>query len=90
MSVPLSPLLGEEDASFDGFAQADLIGENCPFGEGRPKGEERRFDLVRVEVDLRVCEGASKLLDGVGAGTLCELVGEVFRVICRRHKLRYL
>lgn len=51
------PELAEDDSGFDGLAEADFIGEDDSFGEGRLEGKEGGFDLVGVEIDLGVEKG---------------------------------
>src|ERR1035438_9771595 len=40
VALALGPPLREEDAGFDGFAQADFVGENRAFGEWRAEGKK--------------------------------------------------
>ena len=44
----LGPFLGNDEARLDGFAEADLVGEQSAFGEGRMEREKRGVDLMGV------------------------------------------
>src|SRR5439155_25298468 len=49
----LGPLLGNDQASLDSLAQADFIRDQRPLGEWRIEGEQRRIDLMRIQIHLR-------------------------------------
>jgi hypothetical protein len=55
------PLLRQHQPGFDGFPKANLVGKDRSLGEGRLEGEQRRLDLVGIEIDLRVEQRASQL-----------------------------
>ena len=77
----LGPALGQEQASLDRLSEAHFVRENCTPRERVAKGEERRLDLVGIEVDLGVRKHGRELLDAVGTGSAGERVSEILRVI---------
>jgi hypothetical protein len=50
---------------------------------GRHAGEreQRSIDLMRIQIDLSVCQGSGELLNAVRSAALCELVSKILRVI---------
>ena len=77
----LRSFLREHEARFDGLAQADLIRQQRTFRKRRLESEQRGVDLVRVEVYLRIHQGACELLHAVGRTAPRQLVREIFGVI---------
>ena len=74
--LPFRPFLGKDQPSFDGFSKANLVGENRSLRQRRLEGKQCRFDLVRIEIHLRVQKRASELL-GIGNGMpLAQLVSK--------------
>ena len=53
-TLALGPALGDQQASFNGLAQANLVGQDHAFGKWIAGGEQRRVDLVRVQIHLRI------------------------------------
>jgi hypothetical protein len=47
-----SPILAEHQASLDGFTEANFIGQEHPFGQGRPESEQRGLDLVGIQIAI--------------------------------------
>src|SRR5450756_423957 len=86
----LDPLLRQQQPSLDRLPQPHLVGEDGALGKRAAEGEERRLDLMRVEIDLRVGENSSELLDAVGRAALGDLVGEVLGVEVGDHERRAL
>ena len=63
----LGPLLANDKPGFDGFAQADLIGQNSPHRQRRAEGKKGGLHLMRVQVDLGIHQGPGELLRAVGS-----------------------
>jgi hypothetical protein len=78
---PLGPLLRQKEARLDRLSEPDFVGEDRSFGERAAKGKERGIDLIRVEVDLGVCQHRRELLHAVGGAAFRQLMREVFRVV---------
>ena len=47
-------------ARLDRLPEADFVGKDCPLGKRRFESEERRLDLMRIEIHLRVKQGAPR------------------------------
>src|SRR5450756_335526 len=67
-----------------------LVGEDGALGERAAEGEQRRLDLMGVEIDLRVGKYGCELLDAVRRAALGDLVGEVLGVEVGDHERRAL
>ena len=80
-ALALGPLLGKEQPRFDGLPEPHLIGEDRPLRERALEGEEGGFDLMRVEIHLRVGEHRGQFLDAIRGAAPSQLVGEVLRVV---------
>ena len=76
-----SAQLGDDDGGFDGFAEADFIGEDDAFRERRLDGEQGGIDLVGVEVHLGGGEGCRQALDSAAGAALGQEGGPVLAVI---------
>jgi hypothetical protein len=61
--------------------QTDFIRQQGPFRKRRIKSEERRVDLMRVQIDLRACDRSSEFLQAIGGAALRQLKGIVLGVI---------
>ncbi len=48
------PALGDDQAGFDRFSEADLIGEDAAAFAKAPQGEDDRVNLVRIWIDARL------------------------------------
>ena len=57
-ALALCPPLREHQPRLDGLAKPDLVGQQHTTRERRLEGEQRRVDLVRVQVDLGIDQGA--------------------------------
>lgn len=81
--VPLSlgPFLRNEQPCLDRLPKPNLICEDCALRERTAKREERCFDLVWVQVDLRVRENGRQLLDTVRRAAAGQFESEVFGMI---------
>ena len=71
--------------AFDGFAEADFVGEDDAFGDGGADGEEGGVDLVGVEVDAGGGEGLGEAVDGAGGCSEGEEGGPVEAVVGGGH-----
>jgi hypothetical protein len=49
-----SPLLSKEQSSLDGLTEPHLVSENSTLGKRTSKRKQRRFNLMRVQIDLSV------------------------------------
>jgi hypothetical protein len=56
--------LGDDESGFDGFAEADFVGEDDALGQWGANGEEGGVDLVGVEVDAGRRKAAGQTFDG--------------------------
>ena len=86
----LGPLLRQEQPSLNRLPQPHFVGENRALGERAAEGEERRLNLVGVEIDLRVSKNRRELLDAARRAALGDLVGEVLGVEVGDHERRAL
>ena len=68
------------------FPSPTSSARNGALGERAAKGEQRRLDLMRIEVDLRVGQNRGELLDAVRRAASTELVGEVLGVEVGDHE----
>ena len=73
------PVIAE--AGLDSLAKTHLVGEQRAFRKWRLKGEERRTDLMRVQVHLRAGHRTGKLLATVWREAARQLVGHVLGVV---------
>lgn len=55
-STALRPVLTEHETCLDRLAETNLIGQEDALTDGRAQGEQRRFDLVGVEIHTGVEE----------------------------------
>ena len=79
-ALAFCPLLREEQTRLDRLPKAHFVREDRPLGEWAAKCEQRRFDLVRIKIDLGICEHRREFLDAIGWTASGELVGEVLRL----------
>ena len=90
---PLCPALRDNQPRFDGFAEADFVGEDDAARERVTAGEECGIDLVRVEVYLGINKGRGEGFDAIAGGATGELPGEVLVLLvghCYLLVLRFL
>lgn len=87
-TLPLCPFLREHQPGLDGLAESDFVREKCPLRERRPECEQRGFNLMGIEVHLRIHQRAGELLDTVRRTTLGQFMGEVLGVIVGKHTSR--
>jgi len=90
---PLCPALRDNQPRFDGFAEADFVGEDDAARERVTAGEECGIDLVRVEVYLGINQGRGEGFDAIAGGATGELPGEVLVLLvghCYLLVLRFL
>src|SRR3954469_11821334 len=82
----LRPFLGNDQTGFDGLPQTYLIRENGTFRQWRFECKEGCFDLMRVQVYLRIQKRSRELLKAVRRAAFSQLVGEILcMVICQVH-----
>src|SRR5262249_24758190 len=81
----LSPLLREYEACFDRLSEPDLVRQQRPSRVGRAKREERRVDLMRVEIDPRVADRTREPIDGIAWMREEETVRPIAGVKWSRH-----
>jgi hypothetical protein len=74
--LPFSPFLREHESGFNGLTESNLIGEERAFRKRRPKSEQGRFDLMRIQINLGIDEGTSELFDAVGGTSFGEFMCE--------------
>ena len=79
-AATFGPALGDDDTGFDGFSETHFIGKQDAGGERGADGEECGVDLVGIEVDAGVGDGAGKGFDGSGRTSQGESGGPVFGV----------
>jgi hypothetical protein len=84
-ALAFRPSLRNHEAGLDRLAESDLIGEERAFRKRRGESEERRIDLMRIEVDLGAGDGSGQTLGTVRRAALGELMRDIFRVIIRYH-----
>jgi hypothetical protein len=77
-TAPFGPALRDDDTSFDRFAKPYFVGEEDAFCEGGANREEGGIDLVGVEVNARVGDGAGQGFDGSGGSSKGQGGGPVF------------
>ena len=75
--------MARNDAGLNRLAKSDLVGKDRPAGERRTEGEERRIDLVRVQIDGGVAERLGQLVGLIGSDAAGQFVGKVLRVVRR-------
>jgi hypothetical protein len=80
-AAAFGPKLREHEASFDGLSQADLVGQDNTTGQGVPAGKQRRFDLMRIQIDLGIDQGVAKRLDGIPGRAPGQLPGEELALV---------
>ena len=66
------------------LAETDFVSQQDTARERRPEREERRVDLVRIQIDLRVHQGAGQSVVTVGGAATRQLVRVVLGVIGRQ------
>jgi hypothetical protein len=67
-ATTLRPALRDAETGLDGLPEAHLVGQQHPARDGRLQREERGVDLVGVEIDAGVADGAG---DPVDIGASC-------------------
>jgi len=83
-TLALGPELGQHQARLDGLAEPHLVGQDDASGERVAAGEQRRFDLVRIQVDLGVDERRAQGCDAVGVRPPGQLPGEELCLMRRK------
>ncbi len=80
----LGPPLRQHQARLDGLSEPDFVGEQHATRQRRLEGEQRRVDLVRVQVDLRIDQGAGQPVVTVRRAASRQFVRVVLRVVGRQ------
>ena len=78
---------GASKAGLHGFAETHLVGEQGALGERRIERKQRRIHLMRIEIDLRIDQRASQLLNAIRGAAASQLMGEVLGVVGGNHGL---
>ena len=87
-AMSFRPLLRQQQAGFYRFAQTHFVREDRALGEWGFKCEECGFDLVRIQVDLRIGKCPRQLFNAVRREPEDEFVSEEFGVV-RRHQMQH-
>ena len=77
--LALRPPLRQHQPRLDRLAEADLVGQQHAPRERRPEREQRRVDLVRVQIDLGIDQGAGQPVVAVRRAAARQLVGQSLR-----------
>ena len=77
----LCPVLQDDEAGFDGFAQPHFVGKDDAAREGIAAGEKRGINLVRVEVYLGIDQGRGEGFDAVAGSAPGRLPGKVLALL---------
>ena len=62
-ALAFGPSLGDHEPGLDRLSEADFVGQDRAFRERRADGEERRVNLMRVEIDTRPGDRPGERLD---------------------------
>ena len=79
----LCPHLGDNQVDINGYAKVHLVRQNGTLHEREMEREQRRFHLMRVEINPRVGKGGRQLFITVAPGGLREDKAHIFRVKIR-------
>jgi len=63
VATAFGPSLRQHDACFDGLTEADFIREDRAARQRRPQREQSRFNLVGIQIDARVGDGAREIFN---------------------------
>src|SRR3546814_14985351 len=66
---------------FRSLAQPNLVSQQYAFLQWVPKGEQRRLDLMRVQIDAGIEQRLGKAIYAIGGVSPCQLVGVVLGVV---------
>jgi hypothetical protein len=80
-ALALGPFLRDQQACFDGLSETDLVRKDGALGQWVARREQRRVDLVRVQVDLSIQQRTSHAVHGIGRGTAGELMREIRELV---------
>ena len=85
----LCPVLQDDEAGFDGFAQPHFVGKDDAALKRVFAGKEGGFDLMRVEVNLRVQQRACQGFDAAASCLTGEQPGVVTGLLWGERVLRH-
>ena len=85
----LCPVLQEDEAGFDGFAQPHFVGKDDAALKRVFAGKEGGFDLMRVEVNLRVQQRSCQGFDAAASCLTGEQPGVVTGLLWGERVLRH-
>ena len=80
-TAALSPVLANHQRCFDGLAQPHLVSQQYAFLQWVPKGEQRRLDLMRVQIDAGIEQRLGEAINAIGGVSPRQLVGVVLGVV---------
>jgi hypothetical protein len=83
-TLALGPELRQHETGLDGLAQPHLIGQDHTARQRVAAGEQGRFDLVRIEVDLCVHQRRAEGLDAVGVRPPGQFPGKELGLVRRK------
>ena len=82
--LALGPVLGDDQARFDGLPQTHFVGQDDAPRQRIAAGEQGRFHLVRVEVDGGIEQRGPHRLDAVRSGAPAQLPSDVLALMGRK------
>lgn len=77
----LGPSLSEQNSGLDSLSETDLVCEDGTPGEGGAKSKQSSFNLVRIEINLSVCERRCEAVDRRRARPLRQFVRKITSVV---------
>jgi hypothetical protein len=84
-TFPFGPKLAKDDTSFNCLSKANFICQDDTLGKWGLQGEQRRLDLVRIEVHSGIKKGHRKTVNAI-RGPAGQIMSEIFRMVrCQVH-----
>ncbi len=80
-ALALSPFLRDQQTGFDGLSETDFIGQDGAFGQRIAGREQRRVDLMWVQIDLRIQQRTGHAIHRIGCGAAGQLVSKVSELV---------
>ena len=87
LAPPFGPALRDDQTGLDGLAQTDLVGQDHAARKGIAAGEQRRLDLMRIQVHLRIDQGRSQRLHRVARRASGQQPGVILALVRRQKRL---
>ena len=84
MAFALGPFLGQDETGFDGFTEADFVGQDDAIRQWRSEGKQGRIHLMRIHVHLGTGDGLGQRV--VGSPLQRQPVGEIAALIAGVHQ----